>query len=271
MYKRSGIAVVLFLFLISTCAYASNMPDNSNQADKNSNLPRMQYYGKIKLDEDSFDFGYTPQKVRVSHIFWVKNTGKDTLEIERARPGCSCTKALVFKRLVPVGDSSPVEIVFSSGYYRGEVKKQPSIKVSDQDSPDHILNYRSYVLYNEDSTYTPMLEFESEMLEIITGQEKDQYEVRVKNVSDQPLKMSLAATDSRALDVTVPTEEIKPGKDAVITVKLVNMDYYKIPGFEKSFTLELSDANHSRYTFPVRYAHESIKKPKGGYPDGWGK
>lgn len=268
MKYQFTILAIIILLVISAGLYGSNSPENNK---KEPSLPRMQYYGKLQLDQDTFNFGYTPGKSRVSHTFWLKNIGKDTMEIVRVRPGCSCTKAPVLKRLIPPNDSSGLEIIFSSGYYRGDVKKQPSFTVSDQENPDHNLHYTSYVMYDDDSTFNPVVEINPAVLEIIIGEEKDQYSVNVKNISDQPLRMSLVSYDPKAMDISVPADEIKPGKEAAITLKLENADYYKIPGFEKSFTIEFSDKDQSRFTVPVRYAHESAQKPKGGYPAGWGK
>ena len=34
---------------------------------------------KIDFSERVWDFGLTPQKSTVTHVFWIKNTGTDTL------------------------------------------------------------------------------------------------------------------------------------------------------------------------------------------------
>ncbi len=42
---------------------------------------------KISFSETSWNFGRTPQNSRVSHAFWIKNIGGDTLRIIRVAPG----------------------------------------------------------------------------------------------------------------------------------------------------------------------------------------
>jgi hypothetical protein len=42
---------------------------------------------QMKMMEDSFDFGYVPQNSKISHIFWLKSVGTDTLKILKVVPG----------------------------------------------------------------------------------------------------------------------------------------------------------------------------------------
>gem|GEM_PF-962314 len=42
---------------------------------------------KIWLSETFWNFGRTPQQSRISHTFWIKNLGGDTLRIAKVKPG----------------------------------------------------------------------------------------------------------------------------------------------------------------------------------------
>ena len=42
---------------------------------------------QMSLREDSFDFGYVPQNSKISHIFWLKSVGTDSLKILKVVPG----------------------------------------------------------------------------------------------------------------------------------------------------------------------------------------
>ena len=53
--------------------------DNASLAD--TKLPR------IQVSETSFDFGRVTQGSSISHIFWIKNVGADTLYIRDIKPG----------------------------------------------------------------------------------------------------------------------------------------------------------------------------------------
>jgi hypothetical protein len=42
---------------------------------------------KAFMPETTWDFGKVPQGNIVSHSYWIKNTGTDTLKIIKVRPG----------------------------------------------------------------------------------------------------------------------------------------------------------------------------------------
>ena len=42
---------------------------------------------KMLIQDDSFDFGFIPQDSKVSHVFWLKSVGDDTLKILKVTPG----------------------------------------------------------------------------------------------------------------------------------------------------------------------------------------
>ena len=41
----------------------------------------------LSVPQTSFDFGYVPQGVKISHVYWLINTGEDTLLIQDVKPG----------------------------------------------------------------------------------------------------------------------------------------------------------------------------------------
>ncbi len=42
---------------------------------------------KVVIPETHWDFGYVPQNTTISHPYWIKNIGDDTLKIISVRPG----------------------------------------------------------------------------------------------------------------------------------------------------------------------------------------
>ena len=42
---------------------------------------------RLEIPESIFDFGYVPQNAVISHVFWLKSTGDDTLRILNIKPG----------------------------------------------------------------------------------------------------------------------------------------------------------------------------------------
>lgn len=41
----------------------------------------------LTIPESLFDFGYAPQKSKLTHVFWLKSTGDDSLIITKIVPG----------------------------------------------------------------------------------------------------------------------------------------------------------------------------------------
>ncbi len=41
----------------------------------------------LTIPVTDFDFGYVPQNSTISHVFWLKSTGDDTLRILSVKPG----------------------------------------------------------------------------------------------------------------------------------------------------------------------------------------
>jgi hypothetical protein len=42
---------------------------------------------KIEILEPRWDFGHVPQQSVLTHDYWIKNIGTDTLKIVRVKPG----------------------------------------------------------------------------------------------------------------------------------------------------------------------------------------
>ncbi len=42
---------------------------------------------RLEMPEASFDFGFTPQNSTISHKFWLKSSGEDSLLILKVVPG----------------------------------------------------------------------------------------------------------------------------------------------------------------------------------------
>jgi len=42
---------------------------------------------RIQVSAEEFDFGRVPQGASISHVFWLKNIGEDTLRIADVKPG----------------------------------------------------------------------------------------------------------------------------------------------------------------------------------------
>ena len=72
--RVASAAAMLALTALTARAQQGATPSAANQ-------PR------LEVPEGSFNFGYVPQGSSISHTFWLKNVGGDTLRITDVRPG----------------------------------------------------------------------------------------------------------------------------------------------------------------------------------------
>lgn len=73
----------------------------------------------------------------------------------------------------------------------------------------------------------------------------------VKNVSAAPIRMKVVSQPNGFAEISVPQDEIKPGKTKEIKVKIDKQ--FDAKEFQKSFTVELNDPDNTRFTVPVTY------------------
>lgn len=231
-------------YMVTALLFFLILPSGSNGQMQQSRFSG----GQALIRENSFDFGKVPQRAKVSKIFYVINEGTDTLEILKIKPGCGCTKAPVTDRLVAPGDSTIIEIIFSSGRRRGTWAKSTQVFTSDLLQGVSKLRFSAQV-YPEGSPTTPILA-EPTIVETMTDLTDSTYEVSLKNLTMAPLGVSLAYTDDEYLDITVPKKNIEPGERANVKIRIKDDRTRK--SFQKSFTLQIDDAKSSRLSIPVR-------------------
>ncbi|NIP42425.1 MAG: DUF1573 domain-containing protein [candidate division Zixibacteria bacterium] len=158
------------------------------------------------------------------------------------------------KRLLAVGDSTEIEIIFSAGSRRGRFSKSPRLYTSDPSVTETKLRLKGEIIDKGDPMLNALMNFEPFGLEVIMGEADIKGQnVKVTNVSDENLSMKIVSNSPSYLDVSLPKGDVKPGESAIIKVKLVNPDSHGTQGFTKSFTIELSDSAKTRFTLPVTY------------------
>ena len=73
-HTATWLAVLLGLWTVPAIAQEGAKPVEAPKA-------------RLEITQNSFDFGYVPQGSSISHVFWLKNVGGDTLRITDVRPG----------------------------------------------------------------------------------------------------------------------------------------------------------------------------------------
>lgn len=248
---KSARAVLVFNLLLSTTLFLGSTAAFGQMGSSRFSG------GQAVIREHAFDFGKVPQGANVSKVFYLINEGSDTLEIIKVKPGCGCTKAPVSKNVIAPGDSAEIEIIFSSGRRRGRWAKSTRVFTSDIVRGVSKLRFSAEV-YPEGAPTTPLY-VEPNIVETMTDLTDSTYTVSFKNITMEPVSMSLAYTDDDFLDVKVPSGKIGPGerKSVEVTIK----DDRPRESFAKSFTIQMDDAKASRITVPVRVYTTSMATP----------
>lgn len=225
----SKYLTLLTLFMIMAATFANAAP-------------------RLTLPETVFNFGYAPQNAKISHRFWLISTGDDTLKILNIIPGCSCTRAPLDKSILASGDSTVVEIIFSTKTYRDRVNKSPKIQ-TNEGTPDKALKIIATVVTRPDSTFPIVIQPYKLDLSQKTKKRIDKIEFSIRNVSEQELKLNIVSIADDYFEVILP-KSVKPGE--VETARLQLRKSALDQAFEKSFTIKLSDDNGTRFTIPVK-------------------
>lgn len=68
----------------------------------------------IKFEQDTYDWGKVMDGDKVTHVFKLKNTGKEPLIISNAKASCGCTVPEWPKDAIAPGKSGEIKVVYDS-------------------------------------------------------------------------------------------------------------------------------------------------------------
>ncbi len=202
---------------------------------------------RMTIRNNNFDFGYMPQQATVSYEFWLISTGDDSLRIKDVKPDCACTKVPLIKDIVSPGDSTGLEIIFSSKLYLKKVKKSVGIISNATPRVDHI-KFRAFVIKNVDLLYP--LNFKPFMLNLtqFTKKINDKATFQITNSSSEKLNIEIIYSPDDYFELSIPAS-IEAGETVKAELK-IKVEKLK-ESFKKSFTFEVNDKKKSRFTIPV--------------------
>lgn len=152
------------------------------------------------------------------------------------------------KTAIAVGDSTKLEIIFSTKKYRNKISKSPKIQ-TNEGGTDKMVRISTTVIERPDSTY-PVINTPYKLdMSQFTGKQVTQKKLKIANVSDEDLQITLVAFAEAYFDVNLP-KSVSAGE--TVEGEVVLKDDAIEKSFEKSFTFELSDEKHTRFTIPVK-------------------
>ena len=100
---------------------------------------------EISFREKQFEFGDINQGEKVSKKFVFRNTGSEPLMILNVQTTCGCTASDWPKTPIPPGDSSSIQVTFSSAKKQGRINKIVTV-YSNSRTPEEKLKVTGNVL-----------------------------------------------------------------------------------------------------------------------------
>ena len=240
--------------LLILAAAVLALPSGAAQAQKAkaASIPT----SAIEVSQPQFEFGRVAQGTSVSHTFWMKNAGDSSVFINDVKPGCGCTKAPFKAQSLAPGESTQVELIFSSGHYGSHVTKNAHILSNESGNvPD--------LIFHADVRPIPMMD----SLDVFTvkpclvdldnskdpEEHKLEYNLALKNRSDQDLSFRVVDRPKGLVELDFPEgKTLHPGETAQFTARFDKAIASEV--FTKSFTIEASDKDHTRLTVPISKA-----------------
>lgn len=199
------------------------------------------------VPESAFDFGYVAPKAVVSHVFWLKSMGDEDLRILKVTPGCGCTQTPLATDSIGPGDSTHIEIIFSTGKYRKNTSKRTRLQTNESSEFFNLL-IEAYVLPEGDSTYP--LSLSSFVIDLSPLSDKPRLvaPLTITNLSSEKMSVQLIDTYDQLFTIELP-DDIEPGQTGGGAVHLTDLGAKS--DFSKSFTIEADNFLRSRYTISV--------------------
>lgn len=102
-------------------------------------LPDDQPQPRIRIPEESYDFGWIGPTAVVERTFVIRNEGEAPLTISRAYTTCGCTVAEISSRVIPPGKVALATVRFDAGFHdtRGQrVQRGLIIESNDRTSSE---------------------------------------------------------------------------------------------------------------------------------------
>lgn len=72
---------------------------------------------RLDLPSSSHDFGTTPKRPDVAHVFAVQNTGTTDLKISNLVTSCGCTTAELSSSIIPPGQRADLTVTFDPDFH----------------------------------------------------------------------------------------------------------------------------------------------------------
>jgi hypothetical protein len=101
-----------------------------------------------KFDKTTHSFGTIKQNARVSTTFKISNEGKSTLHIRKTKASCGCTATRPKKKVLAPGESTTIDVTYSSGTSKGRIHKSVTVITNDPKKSKTVLSITADITPN---------------------------------------------------------------------------------------------------------------------------
>lgn len=102
-----------------------------------------------KFDKTTHSFGTIKQNARVSTTFKISNEGKSTLHIRKTKASCGCTATRPKKTVLAPGESTTIDVTYSSGTSKGRIHKSVTVITNDPKKSKTVLSITADITPNK--------------------------------------------------------------------------------------------------------------------------
>ncbi len=167
---------------------------------------------KFRCDQPTYEFPETWAGDKVEHTFIIHNDGTAPLEILEVKPGCGCTVAKEYDKVIAAGASGKIPFTLNTGMTTAVLTKPINVRTNDPANPNMVLTLKGPVKARISVEPPTGAQFGRVTDDSVLSQV-----VRVVNNTDKP--MNLEPVAGHPTGVFKPTiKAVEPGKVFEVTI-----------------------------------------------------
>ncbi len=163
---------------------------------------------RLEIPEGAkFTLGKVYRGEVVERTLTLKNTGSDTLQVQRVDASCGCTGTVVSSRSIPAGAKGTLRVTFNSKNFSGQVHKSITITSNAANAPQLVVEFTADII--DEVLLTP------QQFWIKDGEvgRTTRLTLKVKNNGTSPLILRSFRTTLEGFVLKLPASALAPGTE----------------------------------------------------------
>jgi len=150
----------------------------------------------------------------VERVVTLRNAGNQTLLIGEILTSCGCTGTVVSTDRLTPGSTGSLKVTLNAKSFSGPVKKAVTVKSNDPAHPATVIELTGFVVQQFE------VDPQSFWFKNAEVGRPTSASVTLRNAGKVPVKLLKFSTALEGLTVTLPTDDVLPGKQVTITATL---------------------------------------------------